>query len=74
METNQNLPFENRLIQKYSDIIVNKYNLSNEQALKIAIDAMNAYESHGGTADDFDGMMEVINIVVGSWVVVNQKE
>ena len=55
-------------INKYSQLISKKYDLDIDKATKLAIEAVSAYEAHGGSSSDYDGMIKVINVVVKSWI------
>jgi hypothetical protein len=68
-----NSSIEDTLIIKYSQLISKKFDIDTDKATKLAIEAVSAYEAHGGCSNDYDGMMKVINVVVRSWINKENK-
>ena len=56
------------IILRTKQLIKNKYSVSDNTALKYAKMALDALESHGGTRTDFASVINVVEVVVKSWL------
>lgn len=55
-------------------LIKDKYSVSEDTAWKYAKLALDALESHGGTRTDFNSVIEIVDVVVKSWLESDKHE
>ena len=56
------------IVERTTVLIIKKYSVAPDRARRMAVQAMDGIDSHGGDPHDWITIQEVVDVVVGSWV------